>query len=516
MASPQQVPTSAEITLPSTAWGGAPEGLLTAADLRIRNRPRPNTYIITTAENYSRASPNIFTVHDIAGPGLTRPQFDLIPSLIEKGIDIPLGVSGTAEIQHLRERLDTCGDVVDVLNYQQLRTIVTPSNELQGIAESVFADLCNTPLKEHPGRKAFPNAGVHLVTAATKLRYRIKMVSFLMRFQYDSVLAAGDLTSIQAASESGGLAFQSSEGLLDGTILLDAYLGPLLGCMTPAFWGFPAVRSFGSFIFSLGGPLAGTRPRFAAESLQTLLTQNPATTTTFPVVPARGCVEAIGWWTVRLDRLFGVLTDPAVFTARDHSGKYSAVKHIHGLLSIEQLFRRVHSLQVAHRDVNARRVLLFSIFDTIEGLTGTDIEQLCRLSYVTKVVEELRAAMSPGAASVLLWPAERALEALKEVQDGFFLHHQNGQNMFEYADRNSQTVRMAFEDAAASYIKLLRNATHGHGDDVSKRAPRTNALLAAHNGRVSHDLPLLGYVYLLRILSDEQLVRRNLHFRSRI
>ncbi len=60
--------------------------------------------------------------------------------------------------------------------------------------------------------------------------------------------------------------------------------------------------------------------------------------------------------------MFAVLTDPAVFT--DHQQSYQPAKHLHALLTVEQLSRRVASIQTAHRDTNARRVLLFPVLDT--------------------------------------------------------------------------------------------------------------------------------------------------------
>ena len=44
-----------------------------------------------------------------------------------------------------------------------------------------------------------------------------------------------------------------------------------------------------------------------------------------------------------------MLSDPAIFTDRD--GSYVPAKHLHALMTVEQLFRRVSSIQTSYRDV---------------------------------------------------------------------------------------------------------------------------------------------------------------------
>ncbi|HTX44649.1 MAG TPA: hypothetical protein VMD48_00035, partial [Solirubrobacteraceae bacterium] len=67
------------------------------------------------------------------------------------------------------------------------------------------------------------------------------------------------------------------------------------------------------------------------------------------------------------------------------------------------------------------------------------------------------------------------------------------------------------DEAAAEYIRVLRNATHGHGANREENKPRTDALLANHDGRMHDDLGLLGYLYLLELMSKPDLVRRTLY-----
>lgn len=84
------------------------------------------------------------------------------------------------------------------------------------------------------------------------------------------------------------------------------------------------------------------------------------------------------------------------------------------------------SIQTVHRDTNARRVLLFSVLDTLERLTGRKIETLCSPSFARTRLTALIAELTPEACALLLPAAERAVAALQTVQDGFYLRQQLG------------------------------------------------------------------------------------------
>ncbi|MDQ4033904.1 MAG: hypothetical protein M3332_17330 [Actinomycetota bacterium] len=500
------------------AWGGAPEDLLKAAGYRIRRTDSnsPGLYEVSTEEHYGRTAPGIFTAHHLAGPGLAHDRFDFVESIASRGPSIVPQLNRADELENLFARMQLTKDVVDMIAFQQVRTLLAPQAEITETIRQTFYDIGQSPLEDKPTEAAFPNASVHIVQVNNKLRFRIKLVSFLLRYAYDATFTSGDSRTVIEENRAGNLVFQSADGLLDGTILLDVYLGPLLSCLTPGVWAFPAIRAFGPVIYSLGRPLAGTRRDVAAEVLQVLPTLGADRATEFPELSARACGEAISWWSAKLDRLFGNLSDPAVFTMHDGSFAYSPIKHLHGLLSVEQLFRRVHSLQVAHRDRNARFVIFYSVLDTIHGLTGHEIEVLCDPVFAKKTVDTLRSAMTPEAASVLLWSAERALIALSELQAGFFLKDQTTPDKFTYTNVHGTRESISWEKATAHYVKVLRNATHGYGDIVASRTSRTNSLLASHNGQLPHDLPLLAFVYLLKILLDHATLREQLHYRSKI
>ena len=212
--------------------------------------------------------------------------------------------------------------------------------------------------------------------------------------------------------------------------------------------------------------------------------------------------------------MFGVLTDPAVFT--DRNGRYVPIKHIQAVSSAEQLFRRITSLQGAHRDETAQRALFFSSLDMLDRLAGRDLEAHCTLRIAEATLQRLRDDIPASAAQVLLPPAERAVVALRELQDGFYLARQLGRAEIDVVDNGAVVDHMTLEKAAADYVKVLRNATHGFGTRKASRVAYANTLLAHHDGDLPHDLVLLAHLYLLDVLNRPDMLARRLYRQGRV
>ena len=335
------------------------------------------------------------------------------------------------------------------------------------------------------------------------MTHRIKLPSVWLRFEFDDRLAKGEGPIIGGGPDADR-GFAAAFDLHGGMMMLDAYFGPLAGCLSPYVWCLVIARNHGVLILDLGTTLRGTRPEIG-ELLQTLPTHGSDTGTTRPQFEPRAFGAAVEWWTERLDALFGVLTDPAVFANR--SGMYHATAHLHALLTIEQLFRRVVSIQSAARDSHASRVLLFSVLDTLQRLTGRPIETHCSAQFAAKTLARLRDSIPAPAREVLLWGPEHAVAGLAAVQDGFFLRSLNGDQIVIRDDTGSQR-QMNLDMAAAHYLKVLRDATHGHGSNRDNAKGKTNALLAQHDGRVPHEIAGLGFLYMLDVLARSEVLRR--------
>ena len=194
----------------------------------------------------------------------------------------------------------------------------------------------------------------------------------------------------------------------------------------------------------------------------------------------------------------------------DQSGSYRADKHLEAMLTVEQMFRRTTSVQVAHRDSNARRTLLFSVLDSVQRANGWDLVTMCRLSHAERVLADLEASMGEGAGDILLPMARQAVESLRRMQAGFFIRRQLKTDQVELRIPGSGAKALSLENATAQYVKVLRDATHGHGGK-GKSVEQTAALLAHHDGEVPHDVGLLAYLYLLDIVANPDRLRRCLY-----
>src|ERR1019366_1069238 len=114
-------------------------------------------------------------------------------------------------------------------------------------------------------------------------------------------------------------------------------------------------------------------------------------------------------------------------------------------------------------------------------------------SFAKKTFAELAEQIPRDAAEILLPGAQRAIVALESLQDGFFIRRHAGTANVEWTDPLLGPCAITPAVAAAQYIKVLRDSTHGHGSNRSSRIGQTNALLTHHNGAIPHDLALLGY-----------------------
>ena len=175
------------------------------------------------------------------------------------------------------------------------------------------------------------------------------------------------------------------------------------------------------------------------------------------------------------------------------------------------MFRRVGSVQRADRDSDVGRVLLFTVLDTLERVSGRSLVEMCTLQFAERAARRVRKEMSGPAAAILMPAVDRALAALRALQDGFYLPAQLGSDRLTHTDAAGHKTSLGREEAAAEYLRLLRNATHGHGSNREERKALTDSLLVQHNGHVPHDLPLLGYLYLLELLAVPTILRRTLY-----
>lgn len=109
--------------------------------------------------------------------------------------------------------------------------------------------------------------------------------------------------------------------------------------------------------------------------------------------------------------------------------------------------------------------------------------------------------------SVLLPKAEAAVEALRQLQDGFFESPRRTSTGIILPDKHGVEVETPVAEATASWIRLLRNAGHSFRTRDGASRARDEALLLAHDGVVPSALNGLAYLYLLRLVAQPQHLR---------
>lgn len=470
------------------------------------------TWRVSTEERYRRARPDLVDAEHLAGPDMPRPRLDRLAQVaIAAAVEQP-PIRPDLLDEHHRRALST-GDLVDGVRHWQLTTMNAAPEHLPAVAAAVRARLLEVTVEGAPEDHLLADAGVHLFRLAPALIYRARLFMMLQQAEHDPRLRpGGDFAALQAAHLAGDeTVFGASRSLFSGIFLGEVYLGPLLGALSPSVWAFSAHRTSGAIIYTLGAALAGTSGR-AGELLQVLPSAGASTSAPVPKLSPAAAGAAMRWWAGRLNLMFGVLTDPAVFT--DATDRFHPPKQLHALLSIEQLFRRVGSVQTGYGDTHARRVLLFTVLDTLDRLTGRPIDRLCEMAFAHRCLADLEADLAGPAGEVLLPAARRAVEALGEVQDGFYLARQLGDTTITVPGvRGGAPRALDLAAAATAYIKVLRDATHGHGN--RKRPELTDVLLTHHTGEIPHDLALLGYLHLLHLLIRPEQLAQHLYARGR-
>lgn len=499
-------PTRARISVPAWLWGGNPKRLLEESDYHF-GKDRSGAFFVQPNETYYRRRPELVRLRSISRSGGASESWDALAAMNERvQVTLPGALPGILEQR--RRKVDQGGALIDAINHQRLLLYALPVKDLPLQVRYFLEHLRSVRFTEDPESGPFSNVDVHVIETEPALLHRLKMASVWLRIEHDARLGGGDASHIKALNASGENVFASSSGLYDGVMFFDAYTAPLLAAGSPGVWAIHVVRSFGSLIFTLGTFISGTDGD-AAELLQLITTPGASEGVKFPRLSSGASLAALEWWIARLNLLFGVTSDLSTFT--DGEGGYRPAKHLESLLTIEQIFRRTTSMLVAHRDSNARRALLFTVLDSMEGVRATNLLTMCTLSHATKTLAAVERSMPAEAAEILLPAGRRAVEALRALQDGFFIRRQLGTATVELQLGAGQVRSLSVEDAAARYLKVLRDATHGHGSNRESSSALTEALLANHNGDVPHDVGLLAYLYLLDVLANPDRLRRTLY-----
>lgn len=496
------------VELPEWIWGNNISGFLVKADLR-RSRTDGTGYSeLQTMDSFLRRKTPALVQ---SGPVLSaagKPQgsaewltsFDdpsVESSVYERIKDHPSWTTPPASTSPL----------VEIVQWAQRAATFIPGTRLLEQAEAVLDALTHKVVFENSGEEVFPRASILGIRRSQSLLYRVKLLSVLLRVANDEQVRNDGPAGLLKSMERGEVVFGAGSELTEGVLLFDAYLLPLMAALTPHAWAFPIARANGTLVCSLGRAVAGTS---ASKSglLDTLYIpgrRDPVKVREFvdPSAPEL----ALHWWGDALNRMLGVVTDPVTFANR--SAVFELDLAFQTMATVEQVFRRVGSSQMADGDLIGRRAAMFNAIDAFEGLTGQNVTKMLTPSHARKTLGRLESTINGPAAEILLPVARRATAALEEVASGFYLRNLDGT-----IPVGPSLPALEPGVATARYMYLLRNSTHGFagGKALGKDGA---ALLAAHTGAVHHDVGLLGWLYLLDLLAYPDRLRKVLSNQAR-
>ena len=144
-----------------------------------------------------------------------------------------------------------------------------------------------------------------------------------------------------------------------------------------------------------------------------------------------------------------------------------------------------------------------------DRIYGCGSQSLYRPDRAQEAIERVRNSVNQDAAKLLLPQAERAVTALTEVQDGFFIRKRRNTPDVRVVNANGLTEHWDMNHATKELLGARRNATHGFGHWRSHDADNVR-VLAHHDARLRRSLVHLPYLYLLEILCTPNQVIDNI------
>ncbi len=338
------------VALPRWFFGGNPANFGVEAGLKMR-RLYDNTWQMETTEQYRHEQARLMQSGIVATSEMDR--LDEL-AVLPKG---HLNPGTFPEIEKIARRLlaGLPEDLTTNLTAARALTAAVSDQQLPAEVGRLVSRLQS--LRDPQQTPLFPDISVARVVPAPSLGYRLTLPRVLLR----SEVAAERPSQVPSQINRS---FRSASDLLLGTQVFDLYLAPLLLSHSPLVWAVSSIRGNQIILYCLGRLVPGERGN-PVEPLQIFLSASDRPTS---VEPSLGSPHsdttyaAINWWTERLNDLFAVISDVALF--RDAQDRYDPTWHLHTMLTVEQLFRHLESLLAQTRSAHTQRVLFFGFFDT--------------------------------------------------------------------------------------------------------------------------------------------------------
>jgi hypothetical protein len=456
----------AKVRLPPWLWGSDLPAFAKETGLKLHQvDASTHRWEIETLETYEKRSASLCEVQQIAGQGMT-PNWSVLANLPSTGLHHSIDSATLAKEQ---ERIAASGmDITSLAGLVRLTTIAVEDHEVAGAVRGAYEAICAVQVDNNG--PAFPDAAVHFVRFDQVLGRRAAMARVLLRVEEEP-----ELLEAPPTPGDGELVFGSGWLLqADLTLTRDAFIGPLMLCMSPWVWAFSGSRIPGVIVFDLGKPMSG-RANELAEIIQLFISSGNAATVPRPEVGPAETAAGLNWWVKHLNDLLSAITDPASFVGVN--GEYGPRRQFEVLLSIEQLGRRIVSILASERDLPTRRLLGFAALDTLDGLGFVKFDQACRLSRAETALTNLEASIPQAAASMLLPTARRAVEGLRACQAGFLASSKVSAAGVSVPDKKGGERVLSKEDAVAQYLRIVRNGNHGFTGENDGQRRRDEILL---------------------------------------
>lgn len=493
----------ATLDVPGWLFGGKPARYFPQADLKVRRSSQDSggVWRVTTNEAYFGRRPSFIQVSkfEVVDGALSTASRRMASALVHGGVEASVLADAKQKVMKALNG-NHASPLVGAAHFARVAVLgAVDSDELEKAIVEGVGRLSSLRI-EGTDDPALPRVTAWSIRRSEALLHRLRYMNVLLRIRAEPELADGDVSGIERDLANGRPAFGSSDSLTNGVLMMDPYLGPLVASLTPSVWGVVGPRVNGSVLFAFGRPVAGTSGT-PSSLLDTVGTLGPDRTYHAEPFSSEDAIPAaISWWAEGLNELFGWLTDPALFV--DTAGVHDPLLQLETAASVEQVFRRMLSIQTQHQDRTSRTVLMFGLIDTFESLLRRQRLVLLSPKHAETTLTAVEARIVDSAAEVLLPAARRGVAALREVGQGFLLR--DSDNLIPLG---TSRPPVGENDAIAEYLSMLRNAVHGFGSDRKARHDIDAQLMIRHSGVLPHDLALLPWLYVLEILAHPERMR---------
>ncbi|GAA3826563.1 hypothetical protein [Amycolatopsis tucumanensis] len=480
---------SALVQLPTWLWGGNFQDLAAHLGWHLEGTEDPDTWRVRLVERKRHKAARLVELKKLAHSGNvdSKGSFSELKTLPAHSQFISLPPEQINDEFERIARMDS--GIGAFLAQLTLTTTASHENDLP--------DLIREIMKEGLF-KQLPNSVAWLLKLDTMLHHRFAVPRVLLQTEENPAMFK--------QKPPDGHEFRSSFGLYNDTVVgLQSYLSPLLLSLSPWVWGIPATRAGGVIIYTFGKEVPGKHAH-ATEPLQHFHSKGLSKKTRTKV-DKRDIEETMHWWVDRLNLLFTEITDPCNF--RNAHDQFEPRVQFERMLSLEQLFRNIQSISSLERDPHATRIMLMDTLDTLEGMKLLSFAEMCKLSRAEETLKIIEAELPANVAKLLLPRARAGIQALRDLQDGFFLKaRMSTDGNIILPDKKGGTEQVTKEKAVAQWLRVLRNAGHGFGGRGSGGSPRDQVLLLVHDANIPPDISDLAYLYLLRLVTFPELLRR--------